>query len=115
MPPCYMITDNACVTTLRRRSRHGSSTAGSCATRHPPRSSDSTTSCLQAGGTGRQVEIGTSWGMEAKVEMERAAGNLGSRPGKVGTNPEFMGMERETGLEPATPCLEEAVCLHPHL
>ena len=40
------------------------------------------------------------------MEMERAAGNLGSRPGKVGTNPEFMGMERETGLEPATPCLE---------
>ena len=44
--------------------------------------------------------------MEAEVEVERMAGHRGARPGEVGTNPEFKGMERETGREPATPCLE---------
>ena len=44
--------------------------------------------------------------MEAEVEVERAASHRAARQGEVGTNPEFMGLERETGLEPATPCLE---------
>src|SRR5262249_52853896 len=44
--------------------------------------------------------------MEAEVEVDRATSNRAARPGAVGTNPEFMGLERETGLEPATVCLE---------
>ena len=44
--------------------------------------------------------------MGAEVGVESSACTLAARPGEVGINPEFMEMERETGLEPATPCLE---------
>src|SRR5262249_55212306 len=44
--------------------------------------------------------------MEAEVEVDRATSNRAARPGAVGTNPEFMGLDRGSGLDPATVCLE---------